>query len=310
MCMKGLVPSRLYSNLSKTHSSLSRLQGSASSSRGNCIQARSLSVWPFATNKSTPVANDTAPSTLTEPITDAKPALEAAISEATSSETDLTSPSTIPIDTLPADLSTPSISSSSAVQESSLPHLHDSWATFQELGLGKTWFTGTFQKVFFQVHELTGLPWWATIGATVIGIRLVLFPFAGRILAQTGKMAHLQPQFSALIERYQAAKKRQDMMGAQMIQKEMLDMKAKTGFNPLVFLKLPLMQAPIFLGVFFALKGMAEAKLPGFLDGGLSWFTNLSVPDPTWALPVMSVAATLTVIQVGPSCIFPYRTIA
>lgn len=149
------------------------------------------------------------------------------------------------------------------------------------------------------MHEITALPWWATIGITVISIRLILFPFAAKFLGQANKMAQLQPQFAAIIEKYQAAKKNGNPTETAMVQREMMEMKQRTGFNPLVALKLPLMQAPIFLGVFFGLKGMAEAGLPGFYNGGLAWFTNLAVPDPTWALPVMSVAATLAVIQVG-----------
>jgi YidC/Oxa1 family membrane protein insertase len=56
---------------------------------------------------------------------------------------------------------------------------------------------------------------------------------------------------------------------------------------------------PLFISFFFALRGMAGAGLPDFANGGVAWFTNLSIPDPTYILPVISAAATLAVLQVS-----------
>ena len=222
--------------------------------------------------------------------------MEAAISESASTETDLASSLSASEPLSPAaSIATPAPDLTSTLTDTALT---DSWSTFQELGLGSTWFAGSFQRVFFEAHQLTGLPWWATIAATVLTIRLALFPFAANIIGQTQRQALLQPQFQKIMTRYQDAKKAGDQLALGVAQKEMMDLKVKTGFNPFVFLKLPLLQAPLFLGIFFGLKGMAEAKLPGFMDGGLAWFTNLTIPDPTYALPVASVAATLTVLQV------------
>lgn len=71
--------------------------------------------------------------------------------------------------------------------------------------------------------------------------------------------------------------------------------------GPLRGLMLPLIQMPLFISFFFALRGMAAAGLPDFTTGGIAWFTNLSVPDPTYVLPIVSAAATLAVLQVRSS---------
>lgn len=58
-------------------------------------------------------------------------------------------------------------------------------------------------------------------------------------------------------------------------------------------------QAPLFIGFFSALRGLAAAKVPSMVDGGTLWFHDLTVADPTYALPVISAATFLLMVELN-----------
>jgi YidC/Oxa1 family membrane protein insertase len=68
--------------------------------------------------------------------------------------------------------------------------------------------------------------------------------------------------------------------------------------NPLRALSLPIIQLPIFIVIFMSLKDMGN-KFPGFSSGGALWFTDLSVPDPYFILPVLNAVSFLTMVEIG-----------
>jgi YidC/Oxa1 family membrane protein insertase len=171
-------------------------------------------------------------------------------------------------------------------------------ATLADYGLGETFFAGNFQKFFVFTHDLTGLPWWLSISATVLALRIALFPVVGHFMAHNARMANVQPELKPLMERLKVLNVRKDLIGMQQLQGEARELYRKNNVNPLKMLGLPAVQAPIFISVFFALKKMAEANWPEFLNGGAFWFTDLTVADPYYVLPVVSTAATLLVLKV------------
>jgi YidC/Oxa1 family membrane protein insertase len=62
---------------------------------------------------------------------------------------------------------------------------------------------------------------------------------------------------------------------------------------------LPLLaQGPLFVCFFLAIKRMSE--LPSFEHGGAAWFTNLSVADPLFIMPLLSGATFLATVEARP----------
>ena len=57
---------------------------------------------------------------------------------------------------------------------------------------------------------------------------------------------------------------------------------------------------PLFISFFFALRGMAYAPLESLKTGGLFWFTDLTVVDPYYALPILACVSFLINIEVWP----------
>ncbi|XP_068777978.1 mitochondrial inner membrane protein OXA1L isoform X4 [Struthio camelus] len=69
--------------------------------------------------------------------------------------------------------------------------------------------------------------------------------------------------------------------------------------NPLRGFLVPLVQTPLFLSFFVALRQMAAAPVPGLRAGGLAWFPDLAAPDPFYVLPLLVTASTWLVLEVG-----------
>lgn len=62
---------------------------------------------------------------------------------------------------------------------------------------------------------------------------------------------------------------------------------------------LPAVQLPIFLGVFWGLRGMANLPVESMKTGGLFWFTDLTVCDPFFILPTLTAATLLLTLELG-----------
>ena len=64
---------------------------------------------------------------------------------------------------------------------------------------------------------------------------------------------------------------------------------------------MPVMQVPIFISFFVALRRMAAVPVESMKTGGILWFTDLTVPDPYYVLPLLGCASFMAIIEVGPA---------
>ena len=68
--------------------------------------------------------------------------------------------------------------------------------------------------------------------------------------------------------------------------------------NPYKSLLMPLLQIPILMSFFFALRKMLDVPIPSMTNGGTLWFTDLSLMDPTYTLPVLAGISTLSAFEI------------
>lgn len=80
---------------------------------------------------------------------------------------------------------------------------------------------------------------------------------------------------------------------------EMMQFMKEKDFNPFKNMIVPLAQAPLFISFFMGLRGMANAPVESLRDGGLWWFTDLTVSDPTFLLPIITSATLYLTIEIG-----------
>ncbi|ORY41982.1 hypothetical protein BCR33DRAFT_661124 [Rhizoclosmatium globosum] len=166
----------------------------------------------------------------------------------------------------------------------------------ETLGLGGWGPVGIVQQILEGIYLTSGMPWWATIAATTVLFRVALFPFVIKSQRAAAQLGNLKPLILPIQEEMKAAqaiKNKEKQMAAftklQAIYKE-------ANVNPLAGLW-GLAQVPVFMSMFFGLKGMAELPVPGFSTGGALWFSDLSAMDPTYILPITAAGTMLVVME-------------
>lgn len=60
-----------------------------------------------------------------------------------------------------------------------------------------------------------------------------------------------------------------------------------------------LVQAPLFMSFFLTLRAMTGYPVESMMTEGLLWFKDLTIPDPYYALPVLTSATLFMVIKMG-----------
>ena len=133
-------------------------------------------------------------------------------------------------------------------------------------------------------YGLTGTMGFANYGVAIIlmtiAIKLVLYPLTVKQIKSMKGMQEIQPKVKALQEKYKG--------NPEKLQKEMKELYAQAGVNPLAGCLPLLVQMPFLIAVFYVLRDYHYLQdPPSFL-----WVQNLSLPDPTYVLPVLSALTT------------------
>ena len=77
----------------------------------------------------------------------------------------------------------------------------------------------------------------------------------------------------------------------------------ENGIRPVLSLFPALFQGVFFVSYFMAIRGMAYAPVTSMMAGGALWFPDLTMPDPSFILPIMSCAGFLISLEVWCVCV-------
>ncbi|KAK9768870.1 hypothetical protein K7432_000101 [Basidiobolus ranarum] len=158
---------------------------------------------------------------------------------------------------------------------------------------------GLIQAALEFIHVSTGIPWWGTIVATTLLIRLALFPLVIKLQRNAATLHNIKPEMDHLTMQLNKAKAEGDTAAIGQYSQEFRGLFEKHQANPFKMLALPLMQAPVMLSFFFALRDMAQLPVPQFQTGGTAWFTDLTLADPYYILPALSGLGFLAILELG-----------
>ena len=163
-----------------------------------------------------------------------------------------------------------------------------------------TWYNLADQAVVFiqTVHDLSGIEYgWSIVGVTVL-LRCALFPIMVQTQQTSSRMAHVQPEMQHIKMRYDAldTPSRQDQL---QFSKNVKALFAKYQVKPSRAFLAPIIQLPLFMGMFFGLKKMPLIYPDELSTGGMFWFTDLTVADPLYILPVLSAGSFILLIEMG-----------
>lgn len=170
---------------------------------------------------------------------------------------------------------------------------------FKAMGLCNYTPVGALEAALEAIHVSTGLPWWAAIAAATVAIRVCMIPLNIKVQRNNARVSNINPDLQRIMNNVSEAKKAGDQLAIAKYSQQAQQLFKDNGCHPARSLLLPVVQAPVMISFFMALRAMAELPVPGFLDGGLAWFTDLSVKDPYYILPILSSAGMLAILETG-----------
>mmetsp|Transcript_23794 Transcript_23794/g.49580 ORF Transcript_23794/g.49580 Transcript_23794/m.49580 type:complete len:418 (-) Transcript_23794:17-1270(-) len=161
--------------------------------------------------------------------------------------------------------------------------------------------------IIHSTYEYAHCPYWQAIVASTLAIRVATVPVHIRTLRNTSRMQHMNPELKAL-QKSMEGKDTTDRKVQEAYRAQMQALFKKYDCNPMKSLLLPVIQMPLFMGMFFGLKDLPE-KIPELLVsggpdispmiGGIGDFANLTVADSTYILPVCTALTFLGMIELG-----------
>jgi len=226
-----------------------------------------------------------------------------------------TTPTTPPMTPDPSSVD-PALTSSTSfdISGADLLNMPEQLGYLHTMGLDFGWGPTSMMMWFLEhVHVLSGMPWWASIATVTLIVRgaMVLPSLTAQEHAAKMKTLRDDPEFKVQMARLQDAmtsengpRKQADMLDARM---KMKAMTTKAGFKFSRTL-VPLIQIPFGFAMYRILTNMAALPIPGLETGGVLWFTDLTVPDPLFILPLAGSAMIFIAMRVrSPSPARRYR---
>lgn len=171
--------------------------------------------------------------------------------------------------------------------------------SLESLGLGGWTPIGILQTGLEWLHVSIDLPWFLAIAAGTCVVRIIMFPLV--ILAQrnAAKMNNNLPQMQIIQMKMAEARKNGDALLAGKYAYELMTFMKEKELSPLKNFIVPLMQAPVFISFFMGIRQMANLPVESMKVGGMYWFTNLTVPDPFYILPMITSATLFITLELG-----------
>jgi YidC/Oxa1 family membrane protein insertase len=129
-----------------------------------------------------------------------------------------------------------------------------------------------------QLHVTVGLPWGWSIVALVVIVRMLLVPLTVRQIHSMQNLQAHAPEMKAIQQKYKHDK--------QKMNQEMMAFYRENQINPASSCLPILAQFPIFIGLFFVLRGFEDEIFPAYEDKGegvadLEWLNLIHILDDT-----------------------------
>lgn len=171
--------------------------------------------------------------------------------------------------------------------------------TLSSLGLCAYNPAGVVQMCLEHLHMGAGIPWFASIMLMTLGIRICLFPLV--ILGQknVAKTANHMPVVQKLQQELSQARRSGNTQATARKAMELQDYMKRNDFNPLKNILPTLAQIPVFLSVFAGIRGMANLPVESMKTGGILWFTDLTICDPIYLLPLITATTLFVTLEFG-----------
>lgn len=149
------------------------------------------------------------------------------------------------------------------------------------------------------IHVSCDLPWYATIALSTVIIRILLTPLVIKTQKNAAIMRNVMPEMTEVQTKITEARKMGNQLEYAQYNQELMHLMKSKGFNPLKNMLIPFAQAPIFVSFFIGLRRMVNAPVESLHNGGILWFTDLTLTDPYYVLPAITCATLGLTIHLG-----------
>ena len=162
------------------------------------------------------------------------------------------------------------------------------------------------------VHDISGLPWWATLIGSTVAFRSIFLPLVYVQMKASGRVAGAMPDFQRLTKVYQdSIKANVSTKGwtrhtkADILKVYVSGLRGIKRMHDVSLTKLfvvPLAQIPVFVTFMFTMRRMinkADQVTSDLAHGGMWWFDNLTAPDPILVLPAFAIGLTALNLERG-----------
>ncbi|XP_077598575.1 mitochondrial inner membrane protein OXA1L isoform X2 [Stigmatopora nigra] len=172
-------------------------------------------------------------------------------------------------------------------------------ARLAELGLAGHTPVGVVQNLLEFIHVDVGLPWWAAIVVGTVVARMALFPLIVKGQREAAKLNNVMPEMSRLSAKMTEAKQSGNKFDFAKAYSDLTLFQKKHDVNPFRGFLVPLVQAPVFISFFMALRKMAYLPVPSMQHGGALWFPDLTAADPYYILPLAVTGTMFFILELG-----------
>lgn len=167
------------------------------------------------------------------------------------------------------------------------------------IGLGGYSPVGMVQNCLEYLHVTLDIPWWGAIAIGTLVVRMILLPLVILSQRNAAKMNNNLPQMQVLQLKMTEARQSGNQFDSARYGQEMVQFMREKNVNPLKNMLVPLAQAPVFISFFIGLRKMANTPVESMREGGLFWFTDLTLADPYFILPAITSATLYLTIELG-----------
>ena len=156
--------------------------------------------------------------------------------------------------------------------------------------------TGLVEGALRALREGTGLPWWATIVCGTLGLRMVLAPVQVGLLQNSLRLKLVWPE---VLHHCAAMQGAQGAAAQREPARALLSLLEGARCSPFgQCLAFPILMPAAVLSVFGAVSNLCMAE-PSMASEGTLFFPDLSVPDATQLLPILSSMSWLVNVEMG-----------
>ncbi|XP_003700990.1 OXA1L mitochondrial inner membrane protein [Megachile rotundata] len=159
--------------------------------------------------------------------------------------------------------------------------------TFTSLGLGGYGPVGIAEYALEMLHVSCGLPWWAAISLLTIIVKLLTIPPTISMTRNNVRMCNIMPRVAELQEKMSMARREGNAEEASITAYELQHLLKENKVSAFPFFN-AFFRIILHIPIFIALREMALLPVESLKTGGLWWFTDLTVPDPYYVLPIFT----------------------